>query len=290
MSRRTDAKPLYRFGFAESRGCVGKSLSERTGEWRNLLSRRGIYPVLAAALAVLLLIQLVRLAWIALTPLGPVGDWRSGEVQVMAPESRLALFSSFDPFFRSDTAQTANVVTSLQLTLYGIRMNEGSGLGSAILSGPDGVQDSYAVGEEIMSGVTLDSVRFDHVVIDRGGVRESLYLDQSIPAQTVGSEDADLPVTNGGTGFDLSEVASFAPRSEDGRITGIVARPAGDGSLFAAAGFRSGDIIVSINGNPVSSTADIDNLQDQIRPGARLSVEVERGADTVPIVVNLGDQ
>lgn len=253
--------------------------------WYN---RQGLYPILFLILAVLLLIQTIRLVWLVLTPLGPVGDYRANEVQILSPQSRLTLFSSFDPFFRSGAEQTANVVTSLQLTLFGIRMNEGSGLGSAILAGPDGVQENFVVGEEIQSGVTLNSVAFDHVVIDRGGIRERLYLDQSIPAQTVGTDEPLFAASLTTAENQIPGVASLAPRSEKGRITGIVISPLGDGRMFGNAGFRNGDIIVSINGNPVSSTGDIDALKNQIRPGNRLSVEVERGADTVPIVVSLG--
>ncbi|ATW03806.1 type II secretion system protein N [Sphingorhabdus sp. YGSMI21] len=253
-------------------------------------SQKGLYPFLFAILAVLLLVQAVRLIWLVLTPLGPVGDYRANDVELLSPQSRLTLFSSFDPFFRSDATQSANVVTSLQLTLFGIRMNEASGLGSAILAGPDGVQTNYAVGEEIMSGVTLDSVEFDHVIINRGRVRESLYLDQSIPAQTVGTENPVAPASLSLDSNEIPSVASLAPRNDQGRITGIVLSPLGDGSLFKSAGFRNGDIIVSINGNPVGSASDIEALKSQIRPGARLSVEVERGADTVPVAVNLGAQ
>ncbi len=254
------------------------------------LDQKGIYPVLLVLLAVLLLIQAIRLIWLILTPLGPVGDYRANEVQILSPQSRLTLFSSFDPFFRGGAAQSANVVTSLQLTLFGIRMNEASGLGSAILSGPDGVQENYMVGQEIMSGVTLESVAFDHVIINRGGVLESLYLDQSIPAQTVGTDDPEAPVSLTVGDNEIPGIASLAPRNDQGRVTGIVLSPLGDGSLFRNAGFRNGDIIVSINGSPVGSTSDIEALKSQVRPGARLSVEVERGADTVPIAVNLGAQ
>lgn len=269
---------------------MGNSLSDRFGTVARWYSQRGSYPFLFLLLAVLLLIQAVRLIWLVLTPLGPVGNYRADQVRILSPQSRLTLFSSFDPFFRDGATQSANVVTSLQLTLFGIRMNEASGRGSAILSGPDGVQANYAVGEEIMSGVTLDSVAFDHVVINRGGVRESLYLDQSIPAQTIGADDPVTPASLTPGGAEIAGVASLAPRNEQGRVTGILLSPLGDGSLFNSAGFRNGDIIVSINGNPVGSASDIETLKSQIRPGTRLSVEVERGADTVPVAVNLGAQ
>ncbi|MEH6755996.1 MAG: type II secretion system protein N [Parasphingorhabdus sp.] len=257
----------------------------------------GLYPVLLAILLVLLVIQAFRLIWLVATPLGPVGDWHGREVQVLSPQSRWSLFNSFDPFFRAGPAATANVVTSLQLTLFGIRMNEGSGLGSAILAGPDGVQDSYAVGDEIMSGVKLDAVQFDHVVIDRGGVKESLYLDQSVPAETVGAEDdvetaagSGLPSNGALAAADITNAFDLAPRSANGKVTGIVVSGRGDGALFKAAGFKDGDIIVSVNGQPVSSAGDISTLKGQIAPGARLSVEVERGANTVPIAINMGSQ
>ncbi len=264
------------------------------GRW---LSRSGLYPLLFGFLAIILLIQAVRLIWLVATPLGPVGDWQSREVQVLSSSSRLSLFSSFDPFYRSGPTATAGVVTSLQLTLFGVRMNEGSGLGSAILAGPDGVQESFAVGDEIMSGVKLDAVQFDHVVIDRGGTKESLYLDQSVPAKTVGGDVAsqvkptperivgDPPITAA-----IQNAVDLAPRNADGKVTGIVVSPRGDGAMFRAAGFADGDIIVSINGQPVSSTRDIAALKSQIIPGTRVSVEVERGADTVPIAINLGAQ
>lgn len=258
-----------------------------------------LYPVLLGILAVLLAVQAIRLIWLVATPFGPMGALQTRDVEVLSAQSRLSLFSSFDPFFRSGPAATANVVTSLQLTLFGIRMNEGSGLGSAILAGPDGVQESYAVGDEIMSGVTLNTVQFDHVIIDRGGVRESLYLDQSIPAETVGTDDGSTDQPGGSapsvagnmpSADMIASAVDLSPRNAGGKVTGIVVSPRGEGELFRAAGFQDGDIIVSVNGQPVSSTSDIATLKRQIVPGARLSVEVERGADTVPITINMGAQ
>ncbi|MBU0775953.1 MAG: secretion system protein C, partial [Alphaproteobacteria bacterium] len=134
--------------------------------------------LLEKGLIALLALQLVRLAWVVVTPVGSFGPWEGRQAQLLPPAARQALFASFDPFFRSGAPQTAGkgVVTSLALTLYGIRLNEGSGLGSAIIAAPDGVQNSFAVGDEVLPGVVLKSVSFDHVTIDRGGAEEQIFL------------------------------------------------------------------------------------------------------------------
>ena len=83
------------------------------------------------------------------------------------------------------------MVTSLNLKLYGVREDRATGRGSAIIALPDGRQLSFAVGEEIMPGVTLTAVGFDNVTISRGGTAEQIFLDQSPPAQTVGAPETD---------------------------------------------------------------------------------------------------
>lgn len=245
-------------------------------------------------LACLLAVQLARLSWVIVTPVGPLGQWRAPGVNVVPVAARLALFSGFDPFFRNDpvVAGTDNV-TSLNLTLFGVRSNASSGGGSAIIAGEDGVQNSFAVGEEVAAGVTLDSVAFDHVILSRGGVKESLYLDQSVPAETVTPAGGATPgaapsVQPGGdvalNAETLQKSIGFAPRNEGGRVTGLVLQPRDDGTVLRMAGFQAGDIVVAINGRPVSSAADIASA---LRPGARLSVDVERGGSKVPIALNL---
>jgi general secretion pathway protein C len=241
-----------------------------------------------------LAVQIARLLWVVITPVGPLGDWRGRAVDVVPAEARASLFSGFDPFFRSDASPTgADSVTALNLTLFGIRANAASGGGSAIIAGEDGVQVSYGVGEEVIPGIILDSVAFDHVILSRGGVKESLYIDQSVPAETVGASPvtgsapaAPAPATNdvGLNAETLQKSIGFAPRNEGGRVTGLVLQPRDDGTVLRIAGFQPGDIVVAINGRAVSSPSDI---ASQLRPGARLSIEVERGGLKVPIALNL---
>lgn len=259
--------------------------------------------VLEFGALVVLALQLARLAWVLVTPVGSFGPWEGRQAQVLSPAARQALFSSFDPFFRTGAPQQAGsgVVTSLALTLYGIRLNEGSGQGSAIVAGPDGVQNSFAVGDEIMPGVVLKAVAFDHVTIDRGGAEEQLFLDQSQPAAAAAPATnapttpqpftAAPPATQGRdnpTAGSLKSDIGVAPRMENGRVTGLVLLSKGPG--FQNAGFQSGDVVTQIDGRPVGSAGDLQALQGRIMPGARISLMVERGASTVPINLTLQGQ
>ncbi len=192
-------------------------------------------------------------------------------------------------------------MTGLALQLFGTRINEGSGQGSAIIATPDGVQSSFAVGDQIMPGVVLKAVSYDHVVIDRGGSAETLFLDQSAgaPGGTEGGapvEGAPPPAASDGGGAAptappaltsalIQRDIGFMPRNEGGRVSGIIVSSKGAG--FAAAGFLPGDIITQVNGRPITSAGDLAGMQAQLRPGARLSLMIERGAATVPVSVTL---
>ena len=260
-----------------------------------------------AVLLVLLMIQVARLLWALGTPVGLFGEWQAREPVVVSGDARRALFAGFDPFFRAgasgEAGQQVQQVTALPLTLYGTRLNEASGQGSAIIANGEGEQISYAVGEEIAPGVTLKAVMFDHVVIERGGASETLYIDQSSGADE-GGNSADAPPPGPGPGPQagaapppagpltpekLISAVSLMPRTENGRITGIVVGAQGQPEIFAQAGFRQGDIIVQVNGQPVRGAGDIETLQNALRPGSRLSLMVERGSATVPVAIILPD-
>lgn len=257
--------------------------------------------LLAALLAALVLVQAVRLLWAVAVPPGPFGAWRHGGAQLVAASEGRTLFAAFDPFFRSAPAGLGNAtVTALDLTLFGVNVNEASGTGSAIIAAADGVQASFAVGDEVQPGVKLAAVAFDHVVLDRGGARETLFIDQSVPADAAAAgspglapaANAPAPTTDAASAGELSPQAlqngiGLAPRAEDGRVTGLVVQPRGDGAVFRAAGLRPGDVVRAVNGRPIGSVAD---LSGQLAPGARLSLEVERGGAVVPVPLFLGKQ
>jgi general secretion pathway protein C len=139
-----------------------------------VLSPGSMFRLLEIIVLVFLAVQTARLFWITATPLGPIGEPRRG-VQTMQPSA------GFDPFFRLNAAAGPATVTSLPLKLFGVRVDEAMGGGSAIIEA-DGVQSSFGVGEDVLPGVKLKQVMFDSVLIDRNGASEQLFLDQSIAA------------------------------------------------------------------------------------------------------------
>lgn len=259
------------------------------------LPRLTVYSAGELLLLVLIAVQTARLIWVLLAPLGPVGDWRSASAQ--SPRADGAVLAAFDPFFRLSASGPA-VVTSLNLKLTGVTEDRATGRGSAIIQLPDGRQLSFAVGEEIMPGVTLAAVAFDNVTINRGGAQEQLFLDQSQPAPVAGVDATGTTPVPPGTqpqvvtpqgpapaAGPLSNVIDLMPRLAGGGVNGVIVAPGRDGGrAFSAAGFQPGDVIISVNGQRVTS---LEQARAAMGSGGTVSVMVERGGRGVPLSVRL---
>ncbi|MGE0179823.1 MAG: type II secretion system protein N [Sphingomonas sp.] len=256
--------------------------------WERLPSA---YSALELALLALIAIQVARLFWVMVTPLGPIGDWRAPSSLVAPPAT--ARLGDFDPFFRLAGAAGPMAVTGLNLRLFGVREDRATGRGSAIIALPDGTQSSYAVGEEIMPGVTLAGVGFDNVTINRGGVQEQIFLDQSQPAQAAGAPAAPAPQAAAPPQPAAPAITPPAqaappiqlqPRMNDNQISGLAVSPGGDGGqAFRVAGFAPGDVIMAVNGQRVNAA---DQALAQLRQRAGpASVTVERGGRQVVLNV-----
>ena len=248
-------------------------------------------------LLALIAVQAARLVWILVTPLGPLGDWKAPSTLNALPTASAGL-GDFDPFFRLSGAGGPAVVTGLNLKLYGVREDRATGRGSAIIALPDGTQQSFAVGDELIPGVRLAEVGFDSVTIDRGGAREQLFLDQSTPAPNgapaavpqvatpttpapqpmrAAPPPAAPPPVQAGQGF------QFQPRVANGRVDGVVVNPGGDGGqAFRAAGFEAGDVIVSVNGQRVTS---MDQARTAMGRSGQAAIIVDRNGRAVPLRV-----
>ena len=224
-------------------------------------------------------LALARLVWAIVTPVDPIGNWQP-QRSLVAPDT--SIIGSFDPFFRQAN-DAVTQVSSLGLTLLGTRVDTVSGRGSAIIGGSDGVQSSYAVGDEISPGVRLVAVSFDAVTIDSGGRRESLFLDQSSGSAPVTPETGNT-ATNSVNQARLAADILVTPRLQGTAITGYVLSPKGSGTAFLGAGLQPGDVLVSVDGAPVASITDPGALTRRLDAGG-VGITVERAGNRVNLQI-----
>lgn len=257
-------------------------LGARTRAMVRRLPAGSVYTVPEFVLLAALAIQCARLAWVIATPVSPLGEWRPAEPVV--PGDPVGLLRGFDAFFGGEEQAGPAPVTALALSLYGTRIDEATGRSSAIVAGADKIQRSVSVGEEIAPGVRLKAVAFDHITIERGGVAEDLFLDQSGGAPVVRPVAASAaalptPIAPGQLAADIG----FVPRIEGGEVSGLSVRAQGSGAAFRAAGLRDGDVIVSLGGRPVSGQGDLERIGRAYADGGTVPMIVERGGQRIPL-------
>ncbi|MGK6323846.1 type II secretion system protein N [Sphingomonas sp. DT-51] len=264
------------------------------------------YSAIELLLLAALAVQCARLMWVVVTPVASLGAWVPAGPTI--PSDPGGVLASIDPFYRVSGAAAAQgpaVVTSLQLTLFGTRMDSAQARGAAILAGPDGLQRSVSVGEEVSPGVVLRAVAFDHITLERGGQREDLFLDQSTQtsptdpgsvAPPTAPDPAGAPTRtpppprlSDGEGGAMSPDRlrtdiSAIPQIEGGRVTGLTVRGQG-GTAFRASGLRDGDVVRQVAGRPVSGPADLDQFTRERAPGGSVPVTVERNGQTVSLSI-----
>jgi general secretion pathway protein C len=262
------------------------------GAWRRVAWRRPAvssrFPIaLAEAFLIALLAVLCAiLFWVVATPRGPLGAWRSGA----ADDASAPVLARFDPFFRLAPGTGPAVVTSAPVKLFGVRLDQATGRGSAIIATPDGVQSSYAVGDEIMPGLILKAVMLDHVTIERGGAVEQLFLDQSVaaPVAQPGAAPAPAAAVSVPNAAALRAGLGFAPRLESGAVTGFVVSPSGSGDVFRSIGFLPGDVVTAINGRRFRTVQEAGETIDGLAAGAVVQIELERGGKVTTLNMRLG--
>jgi general secretion pathway protein C len=246
----------------------------------------------------------LALIWALAAPSGP--DRGQGAMTPLLASP--AIFSAFDPFFRLNSGDGQSVVTSLDLTLYGIRADQASGRGSAIIGLPDGTQNSYVVGEQIIDGAVLAGVSFDSITIRRNGALEKLYLDQSSEAPVAphpsmaavapgpaspdpfaairaGANGARAPYQSPAKGSLMTDII-VNPRQTGGKVDGYVLQPSASGDAFRAAGLKAGDILVGVNGSRISDGVGVQHFFQTVQQAGSAQVDIER--DGRPMSLTIG--
>jgi type II secretion system protein C len=181
--------------------------------------------------------------------------------------------------------------TTLNLALHGTWVDEKGGV--AIIKTQDEKQSRFAPGDVITSGVTLERVFQDQVIINRNGVRESLRLINRQPLRSAPAGEAAAPsaaaAPSGGAG--LASIGRFilaTPKTDAVGGVSLELQPAGDPQRFAALGLRPGDRLVAVDNQPIGPDIAT-GLQTIAMLNGRdaVTISIERGGVVMPITIDL---
>jgi type II secretion system protein C len=145
--------------------------------------------------------------------------------------------------------------------------------------------------------VTLHSIHPDHVILARGQRFERLSLPQAENrlAALVSRVDSAGPrpgseLAFGDWRFSPEQILGSVharPIQENGLVQGIEIRPLRNARAFNRAGFRPGDVVVSVEGMPVGAIASTDQLLADLVHRSSVSVMVQRNGQTIPVQFQL---
>lgn len=180
--------------------------------------------------------------------------------------------------------QAAVQETSLDLALRGIRRGASPQAGGAIIQTPDNRQRFFAVGQEILDGVTLEEVHVDHVLIRRRGIAESLYLRDEDPARRAAASSS-APAAPG-RGTQIPGLFRAEPVREGDRLAGYRIAD-GNGAMLSAMGLRNGDVITAIDDRPAAGISDMPALFRSLREEGGFTLSINRGGLPLTVQVDL---
>ena len=86
----------------------------------------------------------------------------------------------------------------------------------------------------------------------------------------------------------LAELVRIAAVRDGGELQGYRLTPGRDREQFEKLGFRSGDLVVAVNGMPLSDPANTMRLYQTMRSASEASFELLRGGEAVAVNVSLG--
>jgi general secretion pathway protein C len=227
---------------------------------------------------------------------GPVGPARPDEAALSA--LRVSEITAAHLFGEThSTVNDANAPqTSVQLVLAGVLAVPDPKRGLAIIGPNAGSAKLYSVGSAVPGGVSLYSVYPDRVLLDRGGVIESLLLPRKVPlAGLLPTEDSGqnagqrLASFAQGNGALLGGLVRAQPVFVGSKLSGYRIFPGGRASVgaFTHLGLRPGDLITGVNGTALDDPNRANEILQTLSSSATANVTVMRNGQSQEITLNL---
>ena len=191
--------------------------------------------------------------------------------------------------------------TRLDLVLRGVLAHNPMEKALALISRGNGRQEVYAIGDSLPGNAELVEIHSDRVIIEYQGRYETLPLEQikGVALQTTAAPVRKAPRSSTKPAIapqraaslrkeflanpsKLMSMVNIKQQRSGGKLLGYQINPKGDPSLFYELGLQEGDVLVSVNGLPVSNTQALNGL----RGADRYDVVVMRGGAELPLSIS----
>jgi len=198
-------------------------------------------------------------------------------------------------------------LTSLNLVLTGVMVGGTTNFAFISINGSN--ETSFGIGDEILAGATLHAVYPDRAVLRRGGALESLVLKDNLalPEGSIITSPQyrnDTPplagIRGSGSNFTVERNTLTQQMQKPEFLTqalmvpnaggGFLVREIQPGSVYEKLGVRTGDVIRSVNGQPINNMEEVMKLYQQLGGVNRvgnLAIEITRGGRTESLQYNI---
>lgn len=260
-------------------------------------------PMLLAILILLLCWKLATLFWWVVAPpqLIQVGQVTLGSKQVQVPN--ISAFSLFQEVGASESTADANLVMQLQ----GVVVANPSSNSSAVIKVND-VADRYVLGENIEnSAYRLTEVYWDRIVLQQssGAIKELKFvgienLNQPMVPETAQQNVAPVEPSQANINNNQRAIGQAIDKIQENRDQYLknMGVNAGGGQGYEVTdqtpsalrnklGLRSGDRILSLNGQAVGQGQSDVQLLEQAKKEGKVKIEIKRGDQVMTIQQDL---
>ena len=294
------------------------NLSQKIAQWRSYspaelaasASLRLPFWV-SALLAIGIAYYLAQLFWL-LIPVGDGVEWTASTVPAVTSTSRgtttdydsiaeAHLFGESSADATPAPVETVNAPdTRMNLQLRGTVATDDASQAHAIIADGTGKENVFFIDDPIPGGAVLHQVLPDRVILNRGGILETLRL----PQQSVGGTAARprtgsaanraaraLPtnVQNlmGQNAARFSDIVRPQPYMPNGQLQGYRVYPGRDRRAFASLGLRPGDLVTEINGMALNNPAQGMEAFSTLSDATQVTLTLERNGQPVSLSVDV---
>ena len=291
-------------------------LNSLTG--KNLASAPVAINIATTGLWLISAVLLAQLTWWLIEPAEPNTN---ASIPAYTPSANssgsvsvdMAAIQSLNLFGQADTSASSNrrdaPKTSLNIRLVGVSASSNTQRSAAIIE-QAGQQQTYIVGDELgRSGVTVEEIYADRVLLDNNGRIETLQLEdigEDRPALSLivdeptaaTTETTEIPAREVGEAMEqlsadpqsITDFVSISPAMENGELIGYRLQAGQNPELFRQTGFQNGDLAVAINGYDLTDMQQAMELSNELTTMTRADISILRDGQPMQLSIELTNE